>query len=95
MCIVYIAVELSFIVLISLKLYFSYGVMQVYFVGFVLVKSSELSMSEVVVSTLNVIVCCNCVAIYFLVMDEQFSKAERYTVKSIIAMTVLLAWRLN
>ncbi len=90
MYIAYISAELSFILLILMNLYFCYGAVQIiYVVGFVF-KFSEFSNNEVVVYTLNAIHYCNFATIFFLVMDQHYSKADRrFKAESTFAMIPL------
>jgi len=90
MNLVFNATVLSLFGLIVMKLYLSYVFLQLYILGFMLVKFSEVPMSDAITSTMNVIAWCNFLAVFFLAMGNHFNKTERYKIESIVAMTFLL-----
>ena len=90
MYLVFNATEVAFIGLILMKLYYSYVFLQLFFLGFMLMKFSEVPMSDVITSFMLVIAWCNFLVIFFLAMDKHFNKTEREKMESIITLTILL-----
>ena len=89
--ITYVAVELSFIGLIFLKLYISFGCMQIYFGRFALLTIwSDVPMPNVVAFTvLAVIIVCNFLIFCGLSMDGKVSKMERNIAEVLILIALL------
>ena len=90
MNLVYGAAVVALIGLILMKLYYSYLCLQLYFLGFMLVKFSEVPMSDAITSILRVIAWCHFLVAFFLATDNHFSKTERYKIESIITVLFLL-----
>jgi hypothetical protein len=90
MYLVFNATEVTFIGLILMKLYYSYVFLQLFFLGFMLMKFSEVPMSDAITSILRVIVWCHFLVAFFLATDNHFSKTERYKIESIITVPFLL-----
>jgi hypothetical protein len=90
MWILYVAAELSFIGLIFLKLYISYGGIQIYFVRFAVLKWSGVPMPDAVAFTVDVICICNFLIFCFLAMDGKISMTKRNSAEVLILMTLLV-----
>lgn len=90
MNLVFNATVLSLFGLIVMKLYLSYVFLQLYILGFMLVKFSEVPMSDAITSILRVIAWCHFLVAFFLATDNHFSKTERYKIESIITVPFLL-----
>jgi len=87
---VYGAAAVALIGLVLMKLYLSYVFLQLYILGFMLVKFSEVPMSDAITSILRVIAWCHFLVAFFLATDNHFSKTERYKIESIITVPFLL-----
>jgi hypothetical protein len=87
---VYGAAAVALIGLVLMKLYLSYVFLQLYFLGFMLMKFSDVPMSDAITSFMLVIAWCNFLVIFFLALDKHFNKTERDKMESIITLTILL-----
>ena len=76
--------------LIFMKLYISFGVFYLYSLGYLWFNYSHVSMALTVDTYFNVIASCGFLVVYFLAMDGQFSKTERYEIEAIIVIVLLL-----
>jgi hypothetical protein len=90
MYLVYGATVVSFIGLIVMKLYYSYVFLQLYFLGFIMVKFSEVPISDAITTTMQVILWCNFLVVFSLAMGNHFNKTEWYKIESIITVPFLL-----
>jgi hypothetical protein len=84
------AVDAAIFGLIFMKLYISFGVFYLYSIGCLWFNYSHGSTDATVDTYLNVIASCSFLVVYFLAMDGQFRKTERYKIEAIIVIVLLL-----
>lgn len=84
-------VALSFIELLLMKLYISFGCLLLYYIWYMMDDISGMVPESIATQLSHLVFSCNFLVVYFLAMDNQFNKTERCKMEIITIMMVLLA----